>query len=490
MKSTDSQNYLLALSCLAVVILVCGLQFAKFFYLTPPPEYIWDNVYLWDWARSVSLRDYSNFVADSHHLLRWGNWSFATVLISVFSDEVLYYYLATFIPSSLAYLCFTVIAWRYVGLTGALLFALFWFFDALLFRASFQLLPSGSALLPLAILFGLVLSVIEKNRVGLSKAIGIGAVVFWLYGTKETHLAFIPGLLLLIYQVGGVRPVLTILSVVFCGYVAETIAFSQLSNDFSSFGRIATLVDGGQHVKLMTEAEKYVNSQNQYYDGGITMRWLVVSGVTSIPVFMGFIFSLFVISDGRQPISGRDTSTNLRLENILRVSAYFIVSFLVCTTFFVISIDPIRLGQPLVPRYVTTLLPFLYLIIVSYLFQQSREKSVGYKLALLAIIPFFVASSIDRISNYKTYSAVQISDNYNKFSQDLIRYECISAPKRSIVMNQLDLIPTKYRDFRLELMINNEAYYDAKLGRFVVKTLNDKECQSMYRITRGETMRY
>jgi hypothetical protein len=490
MMPLDSKYYTYAMSGLFVVALVCGLQFVKLFYLTPLPEYTWDNVYLWDWARSVSNGDYLNFVADSHHQLRWGNWSFATLLISAFSDEVLFYYLATFIPSSLAYLLFSMFAWRYIGLTGAILFALLWFLDALLFRASFQLLPSGSGLLPLAILFGLALSALEANKVELSRAIGIGVVIFWLYGTKETHLAYIPGLLLLIYQVGGVKPVATILSVIFCGYIVETIAFGQLSNEFSSFGRIASLVDGGQHVKLMTESGLFVNPQNQYYDGGITMRWLLVSGVTSIPVFIGFIFSLFVISDDRQLVNGRDKDSDLRLKKLLRVCAYFIVSFLIFTSFFVISVDPIRLGQPLVPRYVTTLLPFLYLVIIAYLVQQSLDKSIGYKLALLAIMPFFAASSIERISNYKTYSAVGLSESYNKFSQDLIRYECISATQQSIVMNQLDLIPLKYRDFRLNLMINNEAVFDPKLGRYVVKTLNDKECQSMYKIHRGEPMSY
>jgi hypothetical protein len=365
-----------------------------------------------------------------------------------------------------------------------------WFFDALLFRASFQLLPSGSGLLPLAILFGLTLSALEANKVELFRAVGFGVVIFWLYGTKETHLAFIPGLLLLIYQAGGARPVVTILAVVFCGYLLETIAFSQISNEFSNFGRIASLIDGGQHVKLMTESGLFVKPQDQYFDGGITMRWLLLSGVTSIPVFIGFIFSLFVISEDKQLVNGRDIESDLRLQTLLKVSAYFIVSFLVFTSFFVISIDPIRLGQPLIPRYVTTLLPFLYLIIIAYLFHQSLDKSFGYKLALLAIVPFYVAGSIDRISNYKTYSAVQISEGYNKFSQDLIRYECISALQESIVMNQLDFVPLKYRDFRLNLLINNEANFDSKLGRYVVKTVNDKECQSMYKIHRGEPMRY
>jgi len=475
---------LLGLALIFVLILV--LQYCRVNFLAPPPESIWDNVYLWDWARNFSNGDFSSFVVDSHHQLRWGNWGFAAILIKLFSDEIVFYYLATLIPSTLAILIFCYLAWKNIGFVGALLFVVLWFFDALLFRATFQLLPSGSALLPVSLLLLLCCQLIQLRKITLAWQFAIAITLFWLYGVKETYLAFMPAVIYLVYSFGGLRVVLNIFALLLVGYVTETIAFSLIAPDFSNMGRIHAIVDGGQHVKLMTEQAKYVASQTRYFDSGITMRWVLTSGVTSIAIFMGFGFALLskTIDFG----SGVTRGLNNRL-NFMHVLSAFIISFVIFTTFFVISINPIRLGHPLVPRYVTVLMPLVYLMIVGFLTLQARHASVLIKFGLIAMIPFYIASSIDRYSNYRQLSIFLISDNHNIFAQKLDNSDCVRAKGQSILLNQLDLIPEGYRTAKVSKFIADKNPIMQKQW-FVIKLDPDRACKNMYSIYHHATMRY
>lgn len=465
------------------------LQYYRISHLAPPPEYIWDNVYLWDWARSFSHGDFSSFVPDSHHLLRWGNWGFAAVMIELFSDSVLIYYLATIIPSSLAILLFIYYAWRNIGWLGALLFIVLWHYDALLFRATFQLLPSGAALLPVAVLLLLCTKTLSSRVLSTPLLLAVCFSSFWLYGVKETYLAFLPAILWVLYTVGGLRAALALVVFFIVGYLLETAFFNLLHPDFSLLGRVHALVDGGQHVKIMTEHKSFIAQQTQYFDSGITMRWVVTTGVTPIIIFTGFITSLLVMVD--QSISKNSRSVDdVSPGNYQTIIATLVISFVVFTTFFVISISPIRLGHGLVPRYATVLLPLTYLSVIGFITSKTAAAPLRYKLAAIAIIPFYIAPSIQRYDQYDNYHIFRISQAYDNFGAELNKYACIRSKQESIVMNQLDLVPEQYRTPRLKKIITDDSHLVREGAWFVVKTVIDKPCLSMYTITRIEAMRY
>jgi len=469
----------------AFYFLVAGfiaLQYYRIFNLAPPPEYIWDNVYLWDWARNFGNLNFTTFVPDSHHQLRWGNWGFAALLIKLFSDEILYYYLATVIPSSLAVIIFIYIAWRHAGILGALAFITLWYYDALLYRATFQLLPSGAGLLPCALMLLLCVRLVKTQLLSPILLLALSATMFWLYGTKETHLAFLPAVMWLVFHFGGVRALFTLIAIMVVGYAAETYFFYRVDDNFSWLGRIHAVADGGQHVTIMTEHPYFIKEQQQYFDSGITMRWAQTGGVTPVIVFLAVVIAILV--QGQQ--YRKDNST----YSIEQVLAMLVMSFVICTTFFVISVSPIRLGHGLVGRYVTLLLPLAYLLVIRYSATHLKDKPIRFKIAILAIIPFYIAPSIYRFDGYNKMSITEISQRYNNFGAKLKNYDCVRAKRKVVAMNQLDMVPQKYRLPEHHQLITNDQSFHLRHGYFIAKANAGKECKSTYTITRDITNYY
>jgi hypothetical protein len=461
------------------------LQYFRVMHLAPPVEYIWDNVFLWEWARYFSFGHFDTFDSTSHHLMRWGNWIVPAVLIQFFSDQIYIYYLSTILPSTLAIGIFVVLAHRYLGFFAAIVFLIFWFFDALLFRATFQLLPSGQGLLPLAVLFAYTLFLINLDKLKLSHVVISAALAFWLYGTKETHLAFFPGFLWLIYSRFGWKPVLHICAIFFAGYILETIFFSFISDDFPILGRAYALVSGGQHVLIMLENTNYVAQQTRYFDSGITMRWARTSGMTPVVIFVGYLLAIFAL------MASKDSSPRVtgKFQSFEKTLCIFVLSFLFFSTFFIISINPIRLGHGLVPRYSTLVLPLCYLIMIAFCSRQLLDKPLRYKFAILMVVPFFIAPSIDRYRQYQERDIFMISKAYDDYAVQMHDYDCARAKHQSIVMNQLDMMPWDKRNERsMELAL--QKTWDQQPGWFVIKPSADHICQKTYTINRSYRMVY
>ncbi len=466
---------------LFVGLLFLLLQAHKVFYLAPAPENIWDNVYLWDWARNFANGEYGTFVANSHHLLRWGDWGFASVLIWIFSDEVLYYYLATIIPSTLGGLIFTYIAWRYIGFLSAIIFSLFWYFDGGLFRATFQLLPGGSVLLPISLCLLILVRVAEDGNLTTRRLLIISFISLWIYGVKETYLVFLPGIMLVLWRYGGWRAILTLCLIMAIGYVGETLFYKSISDDFSWLGRIWMLVHEGHHLQLMIERKDLVASQTQYFDSGITMRWAKAQG--SIYFFCGFLIALLSFSD-------RFGVANAKKYCPHHVIAILLISFMVFTTFFVVSISPLRLGQALLNRYLVINLPLCFLMIIWFCSRQFAAESLSMRMAVLAILPFLFAPAINRFIKYPTRSIVSHSRSYNNLGLSIADYDCVRAYKKSILRNQLDLIPLNYRSTTLNEIISNKKNHFRESKRFLAIKTPDSECTEVFTIRRRHTMRY
>ena len=468
-----------------VVVVVALLQGYKIFYFAPNPENIWDNVYLWDWARHLAEGKVGTFVDSSHHLMRWGDWTIPTIFIWLTSDSVLTYFLSTIIPSTAGLLIFTWLAYRYIGFTAALLFAVLCFFDALMFRATFQLLPSGQGMLPVALMALMALWLVKQSEINLPAVFVASGILFWVYGSKETHLAFMPGFLWLIYTRFSFKPVLQIVAIFAALYVLETIAFIIISPTFPWLGRIYSLINDGQHITIMMEHAHYVAEQTRYFDSGITMRWARTSGMTPLVIFIGFLLSILVFTEDKPTRASQES-----LSQFNHVMSVLFVSFIIFSTFFVISINPIRLGHGLVPRYAPLGFPFAYLVILGFVSYRVSGKPKKYGIAMLAILPFFIAPSIDRFKTYPKTSISEVSKKYEQFAETLEPHDCVRSRSKSIVMNELDLIPTKFRDEKLANMANNGTLLVYEDRWFVVKSDPDLACQNMYTIGRTKTARY
>ena len=497
-----------------VVVAFVLLQGYKLFYYAPNPENIWDNVYLWDWARHLAEGKVGTFVDSSHHLMRWGDWTIPTIFIWLTSDSVLTYFLSTIIPSSLGLLIFTWLSYRYIGFTAALVFVVLCFFDALLFRATFQLLPSGQGMLPIALMTFMALYINQKGLTGgfstlsgqkptmdwLTIIVSAG-ILFWVYGSKETHLALMPGFLWIVYKRFSFKPVWQICALFAGLYVIETIAFIIISPTFPWLGRVYSLINDGQHITIMLEHAHYVAEQTRYFDSGITMRWARTSGMTPLVMYGGFLLAILMFtennsakksfnSNGQRASAIQEARSRESLAQFNYVMSVLFVSFIVFSTFFIISINPIRLGHGLVPRYATVGLPIAYLLIIGFTTMRVSGRPKIYAFAMLAIVPFFIAPSIDRFKTYPKTSITQVSSQYETFAASLKDYDCVRSRTKSIVMNELDLIPTKFRDEKLTKMANDSTLLAYEDRWFVLKSEPDLECQNMYTIGRTRTARY
>jgi len=439
-----------------ISVLLC-LQAWRVTNIAPLPESIWDNIYLWDWARSFSYGDFSGFLNDSHHQSRWGVWLPAAVLIDVFSDHILVYYLTTIVPSTLAIAIFTYLIYREVGLLAGLVFLCLWFFDALLFRATFQLLPSGQGLLPIALLFWICLDIVKNGECTIRSVLFAALVTFWLYGTKETHLAFLPAVAWIVFRFGSRNLLLIFFGILLAGYALETVFFNYISEEYSWLGRVYHLINDGQHIKIMTENARYVGQQTRFFDSGLTMRWVSTSGITPVVIFLSYFLAA-------QTLLNSQFDQQEYLAGSLKVASIFVISFLIFTTFFVVSLSPLRLGHTNVPRYATLLLPFCYFLIIGYAAtvvrrQQNSQKKVGRWKAVftfLVMVPFLVAPAIDRYLNYKARNIFQVSKNYAKWGGLLKKYECVRSTNLAILSNSLDMIPMSSRDPRIHRMATEE----------------------------------
>ena len=255
------------------------------------------------------------------------------------------------------------------------------------------------------------------------------------------------------------------------------------------------MINDGQHITIMLENTHYVAQQTRYFDSGITMRWARTSGMTPLVMYSGFLIAILMFTENNSPKTsfnrqGQGTMSKQGLAQFNYVMSVLFVSFIVFSTFFIISINPIRLGHGLVPRYATVGLPIAYLLIIGFSTMRVSGRSKVYAFAMLAIVPFFVAPSIDRFKTYPKTSITQVSSQYETFATSLKGYDCIRSRTKSIVMNELDLIPTKFRDEKLTKMANDETLLVNEDRWFVVKSEPDLECQNMYTIGRTRTARY
>ena len=376
-----------------IALVFLAAQVLKFFFLLPEPEIGGDAALKWQLARDLasgSLEVVRSRDVLDHHYLRWGSWGPAALLIRLFGDGIAIYFLSTAVLSTLAGLVFLWLFHRHFGVTGALLFGTIWYFDPQIYRATFQLLPSGAGLMPLALLI-LVLDRYCSDRLSKTGLVVLSAVaLFWLYGAKETNAFFVPGALAAVWLFASARAAFGLLILGTALYFAEALALSALLDRPLPGGRLLALLLQGGHVDAMSANPALIREQVALWDAGILSRWYTVKPF-HIPIYFGAIvcFFYFVARRIRTPPSERSEAVSLAV-------ALIGISFVLLTSFFIISLDPVVLGQPLRPRYLTILIPLAFFSIFAGVRQlrPGRTMLAGLAAVVLAGAGFALAPMI------------------------------------------------------------------------------------------------
>tara|TARA_B100001063_G_scaffold156290_1_gene145778 strand:+ start:20 stop:736 length:717 start_codon:yes stop_codon:yes gene_type:complete len=116
-----------------------------------------------------------------------------------------------------------------------------------------------------------------------------------------------------------------------------------------------------------------------------------------------------------------------------------VLSFFISTTFFLISLLPPIMGQPHEPRFLTTLLPLSFIVIIIFLhFSLKNSKNISILLFILIIvlITFLSKPTYKLVFADQKYSLAAIINNYNNsykdrlntinnFFDNLNYYDCI-----------------------------------------------------------------
>ena len=127
------------------------------------------------------------------------------------------------------------------------------------------------------------------------------------------------------------------------------------------------------------------------WDGGLITRWLILPpGQLVINLTFFTLLAYFYIN-----FSKLKKEATTPLINYLLFIAFASSSFIFFTTFFIVDLNPLVLGQTLRPRFLVILLPLAYIFVFIFIFNFklkiiSRNKLIiGYTiLALIALLSY------------------------------------------------------------------------------------------------------
>ena len=183
-KNYFNLNNLFIVFSLIIIILL------KLIFYVPDIENGGDAVKYYKIGIDVSNLDFTNF--EKHHFyLRWGVWVNSLIANLIIPNNILSYYLSNFIPFWIGILIFSKILLRETGKVSTIFFLLIISSDPDLTRASYQLLPMGSSILPLALLTSSTIKYFSsQDKIGNLKIIYLSFLIFWLFSIRETFLLF------------------------------------------------------------------------------------------------------------------------------------------------------------------------------------------------------------------------------------------------------------------------------------------------------------
>lgn len=429
------------------------IQLFQFQFFAPFPEIGGDAVFKWEFAKYIyyglPLDKFLPTEDVSHHIFRWVSWLQALPVIYVFGDNVDAYFLSTLIPSVIGGMVFAYLIYFYAGLIPFIIFLLFWNIDAQVFRGTFQLLPTGAGFLPLAILCFVIHANIQKKLYDHTTLIILSLLMFGLYGAKETNLFFAPGLFLFSVSRFGLPKSLIIPIIGFVLYTLETFFFLNLLGDkVHSFGRLLNLISG-DHFQGQSAIEI------TYLDAGIISRWIFVPDSQKVINILSLLSIFYFAHHWR-----KNRLVNNEKNEYLKFLCLMLVSFIFMTSFFFISIDPLRLGQPLLPRFLGIFSPLAlsFLLILPH-WQRVTVK----KQALLLFMPILVFCYF--LNNDRPNSRVENihvwKEHYTRLARNLPETICVTEQtSKKWIEEQLWYYPNSERNTNFPIVDLSERYYE------------------------------
>ena len=374
------KSFLIPLLILVSIYMIHYLYFVPFWPFTP------DTLIKLDFIKENLDLDINN----QHHL-RWGSY-FIYKLASYFIDQNFITLTTTsFIIFLLSALLFTYNVHINLGLAYSCLFVLFWITNKSKNLEIFSFSNVNQTLLVLSILF-LYLQRSTTLSLNFFNAFFISLILFWLYGIKETNIFFFP--LLFFFKIFRENLTLILNIVFFCilFYLLETIFLNLLSDQNFIFGRISELFSDTAIHKNDMLAFNYEGIDSTFKKFFLIFyRWYSARDWDTTIFYLSFFFSIFFLF-------------NIDHKDIVRTSfsdlnSLLILSFFLFNTFFIISLSPPTMGQPLNTRVLTILLPFSFISIIIFtkiIISRSSNKIISSLLIIIVLFTFF----LDRFTHY------------------------------------------------------------------------------------------
>jgi hypothetical protein len=450
---------------------------------------IWENADIeqkWMAIKAWSAFDFPSLPASQHNL-RWGVNFLATLFVFLFGDSPRAYLTFNYLVFSLA----TAGLYRLVrdmtsALTGAAILAI-WFLNPIVYFLAPNLMPE---------LFGIFYLVVALIALRSSYHSGSRWIyawsIFWfflMYGAKETNIFLMPGLALCEFLRKKYASVLIIIIAFGVGLALETaIVDLFLRGHGILFGRAQAILHGEFALDMQHNFANYTPIdmfRRWWFTAKTNLDRLGYFSQVLYFVFFGqSVWYLCSTRLGRSPSSQNVVSARPPLEahesEFLLSVVSIGLSFAFCTTFFVTSLHPFILGQPLSDRYLWVLLVPTLLLLSHYLHapiarfcerapqatkadgainrpdSQTRawvsERSIA--LILIAIIVLGTASrvgidsawvSIRRSGYVRPYSFFDVNDYYGSIRQRLLNgCTLIFATRRAAWSALIYAFPYRY----------------------------------------------
>jgi len=327
---------------------------------------IWENGDIeekWLAIKAWTAFDIPNFPASQHNL-RWGINFLAMPFVFLFGDSPRTYLAFNYLIFSLTTAgLFRLVRDMTSPLTAAAILAV-WFLNPIVYFVSSNLMPE------LFGLFYLVFALIVLRAAYLSGSrwtYGWSIFLFFLmYGAKETNAFFMPGLAL--YELLKKRYTnLLIIIAVYWGCLALETGITDfvLRGQGVLFGRAQAILHGEFAIDMQRNFSHYVPIdilRRWWFNAYTNLDRLGYFSQVLYFVFFGqsawYLGSMLVHHPRWSQRSDKEPEADFLLS-VISIG----LSFAFCTTFFIVSLHPFMLGQPLNDRYLWVLLiPTLLLL--------------------------------------------------------------------------------------------------------------------------------
>lgn len=345
-------------------LLVALLAFASACFVSTS---IWENgdIELKWWAvKAWADFQFPDF-PPNHHNLRWAITIPAVIFVRIFGDNALIYLLLNHVVFAVTTACLYMVIRQLTTPLIALLALGLWLVNPVAYSLPSNLMPEiYSMIYPAAALLLVRNAYATGSRWSYAWAV---VMMFLAYGAKETNIFFMPGWGL--YEIIKRRwdNVMMIIAVFGGCLIAETIALNLILADSNLwFGRAQAIMEAGHLDEMTTEWP--------YQPIDLLTRWWFIAETNfdRLEFFAKAFYWAFFILTGwkayqwiraRTALPPPDISTRVAGGEAVSVAWTMGLSFAFFTTFFILSIDPLILGQPLNDRYLQPLLIPAYIVL-------------------------------------------------------------------------------------------------------------------------------